>query len=46
MLLQAIEEGMDQVFEEFRLRRFLAREEIVAEGAPLTSLLLLSSGVC
>ncbi|HGY5547993.1 MAG TPA: cyclic nucleotide-binding domain-containing protein, partial [Prochlorococcus sp.] len=37
---------MDQVFEELRPRRFLAGEEIVAEGAPLTSLLLLSSGVC
>lgn len=46
MLLQAIYEGMDQVFEELRPRRFLAGEEIVAEGAPLTSLLLLSSGVC
>ncbi len=46
MLLQAIDEGMDRVFEELRPRRFLAGEEIVAEGAPLTSLLLLSSGVC
>ena len=46
MLLQAIDQGMDEVFEELRPRRFLAGEEIVAQGAPLKSLLLLSSGVC
>ena len=45
-LLQAIDDGVAGVFEGVQARTFAAGEELVAEGASLDRLLLVSSGVC
>ena len=45
-LLQAIDDGIEGVFDGVQARTFAAGEELVAEGASLDRLLLVSSGVC
>ena len=45
-LLQAIDDGIEGVFDGVQPRTFAAGEELVAEGASLDRLFLVSSGVC